>query len=85
MKVTHLPHLDVLGAPIGDYLHCAGFFASKHPEVLKLLSRHKEVSAIDMQVGFILLCLCNSYCRDGAPLFFKMPFFGPLVISLVSV
>ena len=29
MKVTHLPHLDVLGAPIGDNLHCAGFFANK--------------------------------------------------------
>ena len=52
MKVTHLPHLDVLGAPIGYYLHCAGFFANKHAEVLKLLSRHKEVSAIDIQVGF---------------------------------
>ena len=25
----HLPNMDILGAPIGDYLHCANFKASK--------------------------------------------------------
>ena len=38
MKVSHVPHCVILGAPIGDYLFCARYIASKHTEAMKLLS-----------------------------------------------
>ena len=39
MKASHVPHLDILGTPIGDYLYCTGFFAAKCVEFTKLLSK----------------------------------------------
>ena len=39
MKASHVPHLDILGTPIGDYLYCTGFFATKCVEFTKLLSK----------------------------------------------
>eukprot|EP00731_Ephydatia_muelleri_P017587 Em0010g685a len=63
MKSSHVPHLDLLGAPIGDYLFCGKYAASKHSEALKLLSRLVEVGASDPQVALILLRLCGSYCK----------------------
>ena len=63
MKSSHVPHLDLLGAPIGDYLFCRKYAASKRSEALKLLSRLVEVGASDPQVALILLRLCGSYCK----------------------
>ena len=63
MKFSHVPHLDLLGAPIGGYLFCGKYAASKRSEALKLLSRLVEVGASDPQVALILLCLCGSYCK----------------------
>ncbi|KAL5492004.1 hypothetical protein EMCRGX_G017390 [Ephydatia muelleri] len=63
MKSSHVPHLDLLGAPIGDYLFCGKYAASKRSEALKLLSRLVEVGASDPQVALILLRLCGSYCK----------------------
>ncbi|KAL5491495.1 hypothetical protein EMCRGX_G016792 [Ephydatia muelleri] len=63
MKAFHTPNLDILGAPIGDYIHCAKFIASKWVEVLKLLSRLQDVAVIDPQVAFTLLRVCGSFCR----------------------
>eukprot|EP00731_Ephydatia_muelleri_P000760 Em0001g760a len=63
MKSSHVPHLDLLGAPIGDYLFCGKYAASKRSEALKLLSRLVEVGASDPQVALILLHLCGSYCK----------------------
>ena len=62
MNVTHCSHLDIHGAPHGEYLFCAGFFANKHAEVRKLLSRLEQVFSIDPQVGFSLLYLYSG-CR----------------------
>eukprot|EP00731_Ephydatia_muelleri_P031031 Em0022g545a len=63
MKAFHTPNLDILGAPIGDYIHCAKFIASKRVEALKLLSRLQDVAVIDPQVAFTLLRVCGSFCR----------------------
>ena len=63
MKSSHVLHLDLLGAPKGDYLFCGKYAASEHSEALKLLSRLVEVGASDPQVALILLRLCGSYCK----------------------
>ena len=51
MKTSHSPNLDILGAPIGDYIHCAKLIASKWGETLKLLSKLQDV-AINDPSGF---------------------------------
>ena len=63
MKTSHLPHMVILGAPIGDYLFCANFIASKRLDAVKLLSKLVEVATIDPQVALILLCVCGSFCK----------------------
>ena len=63
MKSCHLPNMDILGAPIGDYLHCANFIAGKRDEARKLLSKLEEVAVLDPQVAITLLHICGSYCR----------------------
>ena len=50
MKALRVPHLDILGTPIGDYW--TGFFAAKRVEFTKLLSKLEDVSVIDPQVAF---------------------------------
>ena len=44
MKASHVPHLDILSTPIGDYLFCIGFFAAKRADFTKLLSKLEDVS-----------------------------------------
>ena len=63
MKASHVPHLDILGTPIGDFLFCTGFFAAKRAELTKLLSMLEDVSDIDPQVAFNLLRLCSGFCK----------------------
>ena len=63
VRCSLLPNLDILGAPIGDYLHCSKFIAGKCAESRKLLSGLVDVAAIDLQVAVTLLCLCGSFCR----------------------
>ena len=63
MKASHVPHLAILGTPIGDYLFCTGFFAAKHAELTKLVSMSEDVSDIDPQVAFNLLRLCSGFYK----------------------
>ena len=63
LKVSHLPHFDILGCPIGDYIYCANFIASKRLQAHKLLLQLKDVAATDPQVALTLLRLCGSFCR----------------------
>ncbi|KAL5476080.1 hypothetical protein EMCRGX_G025985 [Ephydatia muelleri] len=44
-----LPNLDILGAPIGNYLHCFMFIAGKCAESRRLLSGLGDVAAVDLQ------------------------------------
>ena len=63
MRCSLLPNLDILGAPIGDYLHCSKFIAGKCAESRRLLSGLVDVAAVDLQVVVTLLCMCGSVCR----------------------
>ena len=62
MKVSHAPHLDILGAPIGDYLHCTNFISVKRNDVVKL----SKIAAIDPQVAFIIFHMCGAFCKEYA-------------------
>ena len=57
-----LPNLDILGAPIGNYLHCFIFIAGKCAESRRLLSGLGD-AAVDLQVAVTLLCMCGSFYR----------------------
>ena len=63
MITSHLPHMVILEVPIGGYLFCANFIASKHLDAVKLLSKLFEVATIDRQVTLILLHVCGSLCK----------------------
>ena len=63
MKISHLPHMVILGAPIGDDLFFANFIASKLLDVVKLLSKLIEVATIDPHMALILLRVCGSFCK----------------------
>ena len=63
LNISHLPHFEILGCPIGDYIYCANFIASKRLKARKLLLSLIEVAAIDLQVALTLLCLCGSFSR----------------------
>ena len=47
IKSSNLPHFEILGAPIGDYLYCANFISSKRQQAARLLSRLEGVAGID--------------------------------------
>ena len=49
---THFPHLEILGAPIVDYLFYANVISSKHAEALKLLAKLIEVAMINPRAAF---------------------------------
>ena len=51
VRCSLLPNLDILGAPIGDYLHCSKFIAGKCAESSRLLSGLVDVAAVDLQVA----------------------------------
>ncbi|KAL5510481.1 hypothetical protein EMCRGX_G006034 [Ephydatia muelleri] len=63
LKVSNLPHFEILGCPIGDYIYCANFIASKRLQACKLLLQLKDVAATDPQVALTSLRLCGSFCR----------------------
>ena len=63
MKVSRVPNLEILGAPIGDPIFCAKFLAQKRADAAKLLSQLTEVGAEDPQVAFLLLRQCAAFCK----------------------
>ena len=63
MKVSRVPNLEILGAPIGDPIFCAKFLAQKRADAAKLLSQLTEVGAVDPQVAFLLLRQCAAFCK----------------------
>ena len=56
-----MPNLDILGAPIGDYLHCTHFISGKISQAKGLLSALVEVAAADLHVATFLLRICGSF------------------------
>ena len=63
IKISRVPHFDIPGAPIGDFLFCSKFIAPRHKPDSRLLSKLEEVASIDPQVALILLCLCGGFCK----------------------
>ena len=63
VKSSLLPNLDILGAPIGDFVHCSRFIAEKCAMPKILLKALVDVSTIDLHVAFSLLRMCGSYCK----------------------
>ena len=63
MKCSLLPNLDILGAPVGDYLHCSRFIADNSAESKKLLISLVDVAGVDLQVAFTLLRMCGGFCK----------------------
>eukprot|EP00731_Ephydatia_muelleri_P026672 Em0018g772a len=59
-----LPNLDILGAPVGNYLHCSRCIADKCAESKKLLTSLVDVAGVDLQVAFTLLHMCGGgFCK----------------------
>eukprot|EP00731_Ephydatia_muelleri_P015149 Em0008g869a len=63
MKVSRVPNLVILGAPIGDLIFCAKFVVQKRADAAVLLSQLAEVGAEDPQVAFLLLRQCAAFCK----------------------
>ena len=63
MKKPNVPHFDILGAPIGDYLFCAKYIAQKRTDASKLLQQLAQVGFSDPHVAMLLLRQCGGFCR----------------------
>ena len=63
VKSSILPHLDILGSPIGDFLHCSRFFAEKLVPFKALLRAMSDVASVDLHVAISLLRLCGGFCK----------------------
>ena len=63
VKFSHHPNLEILGAPIGDYLYCSKFIAGKCADARKLLSSLVDVAAVD-HMWPCLSCVCVAAIAD---------------------
>eukprot|EP00731_Ephydatia_muelleri_P012239 Em0006g1133a len=63
VKSSILPNLEILGAPIGDIVHCSRFFAEKHNLFKVLLRAISDVVTVDLHVAISLLHMCGGYCK----------------------
>ena len=69
-----VPHLEILGAPIGDLIFCAKIVTQKCASALNLLNQLSEVVTDEPQVALLLLHHCivvfANWCtyRDLLPL-----------------
>ena len=63
MKRSNLPHLEILGAQIGDLIFCAKIVAHKRAIALKLPNQLSEVGSVDPQVALLLLRQCGGFCK----------------------
>eukprot|EP00731_Ephydatia_muelleri_P010164 Em0005g750a len=66
VKSSLLPNLDILGAPIGDSVHCSRFIAEKCAMPKILLKALVDVSTVDLHMAFSLLRI---HCADYLKLF----------------
>ena len=63
MKRSNVPHLDLIGVPIGELIFCAKIVAQKRASALKLLTQLSEVGSADPQVALLLLRQSGGYCK----------------------
>ena len=60
-KRSHTPHLEILGAPIGDEVFCNNFVAQKQSNASFLL--HQLQGFENPQVALALLRKCAAFCK----------------------
>ena len=58
-----LPNLVILGAPVGDYIHCSRVIAELCTQGKPLLQCLQEMAGNDLQVAVTLFRVAGSYCR----------------------
>ena len=63
MKQSNMPHLEILGSPIGDTIFCANVVSQKCAQASQLLSQIEEVGSVDPQVALLLLRMCGAFCK----------------------
>ena len=63
VQCSLLPNIDILGALVGDYLHCSRFIADKCAESNKLLTSLVDVAGVDLLVAFTLLRMCGGFYK----------------------
>ena len=63
MKISNVPHFEILGTPIGDAIFCAKVVSEKCTTASKLLTQLEEVSSVDPQVALLLLRQCGGFCK----------------------
>ena len=67
VRSSLLPNLDIIGVPIGDYLHCTRFISEKISQAKALLAALVEVAAADLHVATSLLRIsfCKLHCATS--------------------
>eukprot|EP00731_Ephydatia_muelleri_P010406 Em0005g992a len=63
VKSSILPNLEILGAPIGDIVHCSRFFAEKHNNFKVLLRAISDVATVDLIES--MLPFLSSACAEA--------------------
>eukprot|EP00731_Ephydatia_muelleri_P001545 Em0001g1545a len=63
MKQSNMPHLEILGSPIGDTIFCANVVSQKCAQASQLLSQIEEVGSVDPQVALLLLRMCGAFSK----------------------
>ena len=63
MKKSNVPHFEILGAPIGDFLFCAKYIGQKCTDASKLLQQLAQVGSSDPHIAMLLLRQCGGFCR----------------------
>eukprot|EP00731_Ephydatia_muelleri_P033594 Em0033g10a len=73
MKVSRVPNLEILGAPIGDPIFCAKFLAQKCADGAKLLSQLAEEVRSKLEVFLVLTgCILVNNWHLGKPAAFDL-------------
>ena len=60
MKISNVPHFEILGAPIRDAIFCAKVVSEKCTMASKLLT---QLSSVDPQIALLLLRQCMGFCK----------------------
>ena len=63
MRISNVPHLEMLRSPIGDTIVCANFLSQKCTSASKLIFQLEEVGSVDPQAALLLLHMCGAFCK----------------------
>ena len=63
IKSSKVLNVEIIGAPIDDFVFCAKYASQKRAEIQGLLHMLEDVGSIDPQVAMLLLRQCGSFCK----------------------